>query len=147
MVSCLPLGYNKISIQRGLTTSSTAIFVPFTTQELFQVDKEALYCGLNALSNNMIMVDRKNLKNPNGLILGTPGSGKSFSAKREIANVLLVTDDDVIICDPEGEYFPLVEALSATLKASISRWLKLSMARSLRFLRPVRTTSIRWTST
>jgi len=110
MVSCLPLGYNKISIQRGLTTSSTAIFVPFTTQELFQVDKEALYCGLNALSNNMIMVDRKNLKNPNGLILGTPGSGKSFSAKREIANVLLVTDDDVIICDPEGEYFPLVEA-------------------------------------
>ena len=75
MVSCLPLGYNKISIQRGLTTSSTAIFVPFTTQELFQVDKEALYCGLNALSNNMIMVDRKNLKNPNGLILGTPGSG------------------------------------------------------------------------
>ncbi len=110
MVSCLPLGYNKISIQRGLTTSSTAIFVPFTTQELFQVDREALYCGLNALSNNMIMVDRKNLKNPNGLILGTPGSGKSFSAKREIANVLLVTDDDVIICDPEGEYFPLVEA-------------------------------------
>ena len=110
MVSCLPLGYNKISIQRGLTTSSTAIFVPFTTQELFQVDKEALYCGLNALSNNMIMVDRKNLKNPNGLILGTPGSGKSFSAKREIANVLLVTDDDVIIRDPEGEYFPLVEA-------------------------------------
>ena len=110
MVSCLPLGYNKISIQRGLTTSSTAIFVPFTTQELFQVDKEALYCGLNALSNNMIMVDRKNLKNPNGLILGTPGSGKSFSAKREIANVLLVTDDDVISCDPEGEYFPLVEA-------------------------------------
>ena len=110
MVSCLPLGYNKISIQRGLTTSSTAIFVPFTTQELFQVNKEALYCGLNALSNNMIMVDRKNLKNPNGLILGTPGSGKSFSAKREIANVLLVTDDDVIICDPEGEYFPLVEA-------------------------------------
>ena len=110
MVSCLPLGYNKISIQRGLTTSSTAIFVPVTTQELFQVDREALYCGLNALSNNMIMVDRKNLKNPNGLILGTPGSGKSFSAKREIANVLLVTDDDVIICDPEGEYFPLVEA-------------------------------------
>jgi type IV secretory pathway VirB4 component len=110
MVSCLPLGNNAIQIQRGLTTSSTAIFVPFTTQELFQTSREALYCGLNALSNNLIMVDRKWLKNPNGLILGTPGSGKSFSAKREIANVLLVTDDDVIICDPEGEYFPLVEA-------------------------------------
>ena len=108
MVSCLPLGHNLINIQRGLTTSSTAIFVPFTTQELFQTSKEALHCGLNALSNNLIMVDRKWLKNPNGLILGTPGSGKSFAAKREIANVILVTDDDVIICDPEGEYYPLV---------------------------------------
>ena len=109
MVSCLPLGYNRITIQRGLTTSSTAIFVPFTTQELFQNHREALYCGLNALSNNMIMVDRKWLKNPNGIILGTPGSGKSFAAKREICNVLLATNDDVIVCDPEGEYFPLVE--------------------------------------
>ena len=111
LMSCLPLGYNQIGIQRGLTTSSVAIFVPFTTQELFQNGKEALYCGLNALSNNLIMVDRKALKNPNGLILGTPGSGKSFSAKREIANVFLVTDDDIVICDPESEYGPLVEHL------------------------------------
>lgn len=111
LMSSLPLGYNQIEIQRGLTTSSVAIFVPFTTQELFQSGKEALYCGLNALSNNLIMVDRKLLKNPNGLILGTPGSGKSFSAKREIANVFLVTDDDIIICDPEAEYGPLVERL------------------------------------
>ncbi len=111
LMSVLPLGYNQISIQRGLTTSSVAIFVPFTTQELFQDGREALYCGLNALSNNLIMVDRKLLKNPNGLILGTPGSGKSFAAKREIANCFLLTTDDIIICDPESEYGPLVERL------------------------------------
>ena len=111
LMSSLPLGLNQIEIKRGLTTSSVAIFVPFTTQELFQNGEEALYCGINALSNNLIMVDRKKLKNPNGLILGTPGSGKSFSAKREIANVFLVTDDDIIICDPEAEYGPLVERL------------------------------------
>ena len=111
MVSSLPLGLNQIEIQRGLTSSGVAIFVPFTTQELFQNSPEALYYGINALSNNIIMVDRKLLKNPNGLILGTPGSGKSFSAKREISNVFLATSDDIMICDPEGEYFPLVERL------------------------------------
>ena len=248
MVSSLPLGLNQIEIQRGLTSSGVAIFVPFTTQELFQTGREALYYGVNALSNNLIMVDRKKLKNPNGLILGTPGcfagdtrircaddstvsfkelvdqkanfikvhaydterhqyviakakdirieryadelfeielldgsvvkctpehllmdrrgnfiqakevrpgqllsgrhmavhvtrkkllekipvydmsvprhlnfvldnglvvhnSGKSFSAKREISNAFLVTQDDIIICDPEGEYAPLVERL------------------------------------
>ena len=111
LMSSLPLGLNQVEIQRGLTTSSTAIFVPFTTQELFQNGKEALYYGINALSNNLIMVDRKLLKNPNGLILGTPGSGKSFTAKREIANCFLLTSDDVIICDPEAEYAPLVERL------------------------------------
>ena len=109
LMSSLPLAQNLIEIRRGLTTSSTAIFVPFTTQELFQNGGETLYYGLNALSNNLIMVDRKKLKNPNGLILGTPGSGKSFSAKREIANAFLVTDDDVIVCDPEAEYTALVK--------------------------------------
>nr|WP_325249500.1 conjugal transfer protein TraE [uncultured Oscillibacter sp.] len=111
LMSSLPLGVNQIEIQRSLTTSSTAIFVPFTTQELFQSGKEALYYGLNALSNNLIMVDRKALKNPNGLILGTPGSGKSFSAKREISNVFLATSDDILIADPEAEYYPLVQRL------------------------------------
>ena len=112
LMSSLPLGLNQIEIRRGLTTSSVAIFVPFTTQELFQGGREALYYGINALSNNLIMVDRKLLKNPNGLILGTPGSGKSFSAKREITNAFLICpEDDIIIFDPEGEYTPLVERL------------------------------------
>ena len=110
-MTSLPLGKCLVPIQRSLTTSSTAIFVPFTTQELFQSGGEALYYGLNALSSNLIMVDRKQLKNPNGLILGTPGSGKSFAAKREITNVFLITTDDIIVCDPEGEYFPLVQRL------------------------------------
>ena len=112
LMSSLALGLNQIEIERGLTTSSTAIFVPFTTCELFQ-EGEALYYGLNALSNNLIMANRKNLKNPNGLFLGTPGSGKSFSAKREIVNVFLLTEDDIIIADPENEYGPLVQQFGA----------------------------------
>ncbi|GHV39596.1 conjugal transfer protein TraE [Clostridia bacterium] len=110
LMSSLPIGLNQIEIKRGLTTSGVAIFVPFTTCELFQKG-EAMYYGLNALSNNLIMASRKNLKNPNGLFLGTPGSGKSFAAKREIVNVFLLTKDDIIISDPEAEYFPLVNRL------------------------------------
>ncbi len=88
VMSCLPLGLNQIEIQRALTTSSVAIFVPFVTQELFE-GGDALYYGLNAKSNNMIMLDRKNARSPNGLVFGTPGGGKSFSCKREMVNVLL----------------------------------------------------------
>lgn len=109
MISAMPFGANKIEVNRILTSSSTAVFMPFTTEELFISSKSSLYYGLNALSHNLIMADRKRLKNPNGLILGTPGSGKSFAAKREMANAILVTDDDVIICDPEGEYANLVK--------------------------------------
>ena len=111
LMSLLPLGMNRIEIQRGLTTSSLAIFVPFTTQELFQRGAGAFYCGVNALSGNLIMVDRLRQKNPNGLILGVPGSGKSFAAKREMFSVYLLTNDDIIICDPEAEYWPLVRRL------------------------------------
>ena len=111
LMSCLPLALNRIEIQRGLTTSSLAIFVPFTTQELFQRESSAFYCGTNALSGNLIMVDRLMQKNPNGLILGVPGSGKSFAAKREMFSVYLLTNDDIMICDPEAEYWPLVKRL------------------------------------
>lgn len=112
-ISALPLGnnLNEKELERGLTTSSTAIFVPFTTQELYSEEDEPVYYGLNALSNNLIQVSRKALRNPNGLMLGTPGSGKSFSAKREIIDVFLRTSDDILICDPEGEYYPFVKRL------------------------------------
>ena len=109
-LSSLPLGHNGIEIKRGMTTSSTAIFVPFMTQEL-RMDGEAVYYGLNALSHNVIMANRKKLKNPNGLFLGVPGSGKSFAAKRELVNVFLATRDRIIVVDPMGEYAPLVRRL------------------------------------
>ena len=109
-LSSLVLGYNSIEIQRGMTTSSTAIFVPFMTREL-RMDGQAIYYGMNALSHNVIMADRKKLKSANGLYLGSTGSGKSFSAKRELIHVFFATEDRIIIVDPMGEYAPLVKRL------------------------------------
>ncbi len=110
LMSSLPLGLNRIKIERSLTTSALAVFIPFVTQELF-MGEGAMYYGLNALSNNMILLDRKQSRCPNGLVFGTPGSGKSMSCKREITYVMLTTKDNVIICDPEDEYSPLVNRL------------------------------------
>ena len=101
---------NQIRIQRSLTTSNVAVFVPFVTQELFQ-SGAAMYYGINAKSHNMIMLDRKQARCPNGLKLGTPGSGKSMSCKSEIVSVFLTTADDIFISDPEAEYYPLVKRL------------------------------------
>ena len=109
-VSSLVLGYNGIEIQRGMTTSSTAIFIPFMTREL-RMDGQALYYGMNALSHNVIMADRKKLKSANGMYLGSTGSGKSFAAKRELINVFLATSDRIMVVDPMGEYAPLVRRL------------------------------------
>ena len=113
-VSSLALGYNGIEIQRGMTTSSTAIFIPFMTREL-RMGGQALYYGMNALSHNVIMADRKKLKSANGLYLGSTGSGKSFAAKRELLNVFLTTNDRIIIVDPMGEYVPLARRLGGQI--------------------------------
>ena len=109
LMSAVPIGINEVQNERMMTTSGVAAFVPFQTQELFQTG--GLYYGVNAISQNMIMVDRLSGNNPNGLILGVPGSGKSFSAKREMVNVALVLNDDILILDPEREYTALVNAL------------------------------------
>lgn len=111
LMASVPIGINPVEIERIMSTRGLGIFIPFMTQERFSESDEALYCGLNAISHNIIMVDRKDFRCPNGLILGSPGSGKSFFAKREMTNVYLVTGDDIFICDPEAEYAPLVQAL------------------------------------
>lgn len=105
LAASMPLGNNKLALSRLLTTEAASLFIPFSSQELF--DTEGIYYGLNAVSRNLVLYDRTKSRNANGLILGTPGSGKSFAAKREMLSVLLGTDADVYVIDPEGEYTPL----------------------------------------
>lgn len=109
LATALPLCNNKLAIERTLTTESVSVFMPFVSQELLQ--KDGMYYGLNSISRNLLLFNRKMSKNMNGFILGTPGSGKSFMAKREMLNVLLNTDDDVIVIDPEAEYGRMAELL------------------------------------
>ena len=105
----LPIGTRKINAFRTLTTESLAVFMPFKVQEI--QDKGGIYYGENAVSHNLIMVNKANLMNQSSILLGVPGSGKSFSAKQLMMFLMLNTDDDIIVCDPEGEYAPMVEAM------------------------------------
>lgn len=108
--TALPLAYNQLAIKRTLTTESASIFMPFVNQEL-QDRNGGMYYGNNAVSHNLIMMNRRNCKNGNGFIFGTPGSGKSMSAKQEMMTVLLSSPDTVVVIDPEGEYYPMAEML------------------------------------
>ena len=105
----LPIGTRKLNAFRTLTTESLAVFMPFKVQEI--MDKGGIYFGENAISHNIIMCNKENLLNQSAFLLGVPGSGKSFSAKELMTFLMLSTDDDILVCDPEGEYAPLVEAM------------------------------------
>lgn len=107
--TALPIGVRRINAFRTLTTESLAVFMPFKVQEI--MDRGGIYFGENAISHNLIMCNKANLLNQASFRLGVPGSGKSFSVKEEIAFLILNTDDDILIADPEGEYAPLVEAM------------------------------------
>ena len=105
----LPIGVRKINAFRTLTTESLAVFMPFKVQEI--MDKGGIYYGQNAISNNLILCNKANLLNQSAWLLGVPGSGKSFCAKGIMVPTILNSDDEILICDPEGEYAPMVEAL------------------------------------
>ena len=109
LITALPLGLRRIDALRTLTTEALAVLMPFKAQEIRH--RHGIYYGQNAISKNLILADRKELLNGNGFILGVSGSGKSFAAKREITEIALSTNDDIIIIDPEAEYRPLVECL------------------------------------
>ena len=105
----LPIGVRHIDTLRTLTTESLSVLMPFRVQEI--MDKGGIYYGENAISHNLIMVNKANLQNQSSFLLGIPGSGKSFSAKELIVFLALSTEDDILICDPEGEYSALVKAM------------------------------------
>lgn len=109
LATVLPLGVNKLNVNRTLLTESAAVFLPFRAQEI--IDKGGIWYGQNAITNNLILCDKEMLQNPNAFQLGVPGSGKSFLTKEQIVFLALATDDDILICDPESEYTPLVEEL------------------------------------
>jgi len=108
--ACLPLCCSKLEIKRSLITESAAVFMPFVNQELFDRNG-GMYYGNNAVSHNLILHNRRNSKNGNGMILGQPGGGKSMCAKQEMMGVLLSSSDDVIVIDPEAEYYRMAELL------------------------------------
>ena len=113
LMTAIPFGVRKIDVFRTLTTESLAVFMPFTAQEVY--DKHGIYYGQNEISQNMLIADRRNLLNGNSFILGVSGSGKSFTGKNEITSLMLSTDADIIIVDPEREYAPLVRALGGSV--------------------------------
>lgn len=112
LMACLPLGINPLKIERCMPTSAVAGFIPFSTQELCRLDGKPVYYGVNRVSGCVIMADRTVNRNPNGLIFGTSGSGKSVSGKQEMIYIYLTTDDQIILCDPEGEYRVLTRRLN-----------------------------------
>ena len=109
LTTALPLGLRRIDALRTLTTEALAVLMPFKAQEIR--DQGGVYYGQNVISKNLIVANRKELLNGNGFVLGVSGSGKSFTAKEEIAGVALSTEDDIIVIDPESEYGPLIEGL------------------------------------
>ena len=109
LTTALPLGLRRIDALRTLTTEALAVLMPFKAQEIR--DQGGIYYGQNVISKNLIVANRKELLNGNGFVLGVSGSGKSFTAKEEIAGVALSTEDDIIVIDPESEYGPLIEGL------------------------------------
>ena len=109
LVTALPMGLRRIDALRTLTTEALAVLMPFKAQEIR--DRGGIYYGQNVISKNLIIADRKQLLNGNGFVLGVSGSGKSFTAKREMVALALSTQDDILIIDPESEYRPLVEGL------------------------------------